>query len=76
MRTTFAFLLLCSLVLPASMNAQLTWSKKTYKVTGFRVKRGDFNGDGLPDLFIYDGNTISVLADTSTGHLISPMSIH
>lgn len=67
MRTTFAFLLLCGLVLPTSMNAQLTWSKKTYNVTGFRVKRGDFNGDGLPDLFIYDGNTISVLADTSNG---------
>jgi hypothetical protein len=67
MRFTFAFLFLCSLVLPASMNAQIGWSKKTYNATGFHIQRGDFNNDGYPDLFIYDGNTVSVLLNNGSG---------
>lgn len=67
MRITFAFLLLCSLVLPASMNAQLTWSKRTYNVTGFKVERADFTGDGFPDLLVYGGNDITVIPNAGNG---------
>jgi len=67
MRITLAFLLLCSLVLPASMNAQLTWSKRTYSPTGFKVERADFTGDGFPDLLVYGGNEITVLPNAGNG---------
>ena len=65
MRFSYSFLLLCSFVLPTFLNAQLTWSKHTYDVTGIRAKRGDFNRDGLPDLFLYGGGTISVLTNSN-----------
>jgi hypothetical protein len=65
MRYPFVLLLVCTIVLPAAMNAQLSWSKHTYDVTGLRAKRGDFNGDGLSDLFIYGGDTISVLTNSN-----------
>ena len=67
MRFTFAFLLLCGLVLPASMNAQLGWSKRTYNVTGIKVERGDFTGDGFPDLLVYGGNDITVIPNAGNG---------
>src|SRR4051812_29211859 len=66
MRTAFAFLLLC-VVLPASMNAQLFWSKRTYNATGFKVDRADFTGDGLPDLLVYGGNEITVIPNAGNG---------
>ncbi len=67
MRITFALLLLCSLVLPASINAQLNWSKRTYNATGAKTARADFNGDGLPDLLVYGGNAVTIIPNTGNG---------
>ena len=67
MRITFAFLLLCSLVLPASMNAQLAWSKRTYSPVGFNIDHADFTGDGFPDLLVYGKNEITVIPNAGNG---------
>jgi len=53
-------------VLPASISAQISWSKGAYHVTGYQALRADFTGDGYPDLFVYDGNTISVPPTTQS----------
>jgi hypothetical protein len=67
MRTTLSLLLLGSILFPAAMHAQSTWSKKTYTPTGFRVERADFTGDGLLDLFIYNGNDVTILPNAGNG---------
>jgi hypothetical protein len=66
MRNAFSLLLLCGLMLLQSMSAQI-WSKHVYHATGSRVLRADFTGDGYPDLFVFDGNTISVLPNAGNG---------
>ncbi|HEY6181088.1 MAG TPA: VCBS repeat-containing protein [Terriglobales bacterium] len=63
----FSLLLLCSLVLSPYMSAQINWSKRVYHVTGSRVLRADFAGDGYADLFVYGGNTSAVLPNTGNG---------
>jgi len=62
-------LLACSiLLLPFPSQAQFSWSKGTYPVSGGRVERADFNGDGFQDLLIHNGpDTISVLLNNGDG---------
>src|SRR3954452_12538369 len=53
MRPTFFFLLLSSVLLTSSAQAQLQWSKQNFGGSFERTDRTDFNGDGFPDLLDY-----------------------
>jgi FG-GAP-like repeat len=54
MRSTFFLLLLASLLLIPSTQAQLQWSKQNFGGSFERTDRTDLNGDGFPDLLLYE----------------------
>src|ERR1051325_774038 len=64
-----AFLVLCTFFVPSLTQAQLQWSKQTYAGSNLRVERGDFTGDGFPDLLLFHNSqdSISILPNKGDG---------
>ena len=68
MRSIFVLLLLCTVLLTSSTQAQLQWSKHSFGGFFWQNDRTDFNGDGLPDLLAYqDEDFIATAINSGSG---------
>jgi hypothetical protein len=59
MRSPSFLLLLASVLLTSSTQAQLQWSKQNFGGSFEQTDRADFNNDGFPDLILYQEQKIS-----------------
>jgi len=67
MRSLLFLLLLTSTLFTSFTQAQLQWSKHNFGTLD-RIDRADFNGDGFPDVFVYEERFgISVFINSGSG---------
>ncbi len=67
MRYISALLLLLYALAPTFSQGQVNWFKKTYPVTAGNVASADFNGDGYPDLLVYNSGVTRVMLNKGDG---------
>lgn len=50
------------------LQAEITFERQSSPADGNRILRADFNKDGIPDVVVFGGSTLSVLLNDGHGH--------